>query len=304
MRIDDQINLGLRLLPWLDRTTPMQSAATLRAAATRAAARDAELGRWMLGILASDGGAASLVFAASWALSAFPQITVGHKLAASLMATRLPREAVGEIALPWHAFVVVVPDGLIAVPDKATLIHQVDYLLVVEEQDAVTISLRSRDADFVLVKRAPSLAATLAGDDSEVLLPDAAALDDVHARALDLAGRLVIGASLEMTDPARFRPPTAGKRSTPSSQTDADRALQTYVLTRKVVLDCRDAVRGHLAGHRSGLPAVQTLVRGHWKRQAHGVGRSERRWLHVEPYWRGPEDAPIAVREHELRSRS
>ena len=28
--------------------------------------------------------------------------------------------------------------------------------------------------------------------------------------------------------------------------------------------------------------------------------RADRRWIHVEPYWRGPEDAPIALRSHKL----
>ncbi len=29
-------------------------------------------------------------------------------------------------------------------------------------------------------------------------------------------------------------------------------------------------------------------------------GQTERRFMHIEPYWRGREDAPIAVRPHIL----
>ena len=36
---------------------------------------------------------------------------------------------------------------------------------------------------------------------------------------------------------------------------------------------------------------VKHTVRGHWKMQAHGEGRADRRRLWVQPYWRGPDGA-------------
>lgn len=39
-------------------------------------------------------------------------------------------------------------------------------------------------------------------------------------------------------------------------------------------------------------------VRGHWKVQAHGPGRSERKTIHVEPYWRGPDAAEVISRPY------
>lgn len=38
---------------------------------------------------------------------------------------------------------------------------------------------------------------------------------------------------------------------------------------------------------------VRTLVAGHWKQQPCGPKQSERKLIRVEPYWRGPLDAPI-----------
>ena len=67
-------------------------------------------------------------------------------------------------------------------------------------------------------------------------------------------------------------------------------------------VDVREAVRGFVAGTRRTAPAVQVLVRGHWKRQAHGPAMAQRKMIHIEPYWRGPEDAPIAVRGHKLET--
>jgi hypothetical protein len=49
-------------------------------------------------------------------------------------------------------------------------------------------------------------------------------------------------------------------------------------------------------------PSVQCLVRGHWKRQPCGHELQDRKWIQIEPYWRGPEDAPIAVRSHRVSS--
>lgn len=38
--------------------------------------------------------------------------------------------------------------------------------------------------------------------------------------------------------------------------------------------------------------AKRFVVRGHWKQQAYGPGRAERKMIFVEPYWKGPADAP------------
>lgn len=48
---------------------------------------------------------------------------------------------------------------------------------------------------------------------------------------------------------------------------------------------------------------VRTLVSGHWQRYATGKGRTERVWKYRQPFWRGPEDAPVAESTtHELGS--
>ncbi|MBZ4398643.1 hypothetical protein [Myxococcus sp. AS-1-15] len=47
---------------------------------------------------------------------------------------------------------------------------------------------------------------------------------------------------------------------------------------------------------------VRVRVSGHWKRQAHGTERRERKLIWVQPYWRGPDDgtAPVTT-THEIR---
>lgn len=55
------------------------------------------------------------------------------------------------------------------------------------------------------------------------------------------------------------------------------------------------------AGAARGELRVRTRVAGHWRRVAHGPGRTERRWQFIEPFWRGPEDGILNAPKHELR---
>ena len=63
------------------------------------------------------------------------------------------------------------------------------------------------------------------------------------------------------------------------------------------------ALAAYISGERGTSPSVQTLVRGHFQRVAVGAGSVGRRWVHKAPYWRGPEDARVAVHTHRLAAR-
>jgi len=61
----------------------------------------------------------------------------------------------------------------------------------------------------------------------------------------------------------------------------------------------RDAARAFCmsgAAHKKWKLDKRFIVRGHWKRQACGAERSERRLVFVAPYWKGPADAPVLAR--------
>ncbi len=68
---------------------------------------------------------------------------------------------------------------------------------------------------------------------------------------------------------------------------------------RALKVDCRQAVKRFLstgAGKKGGPQTVQTLVRGHHKKQPFGPRSTLRKVIWREPFWRGPEDAPIMTR--------
>jgi len=50
----------------------------------------------------------------------------------------------------------------------------------------------------------------------------------------------------------------------------------------------------HSAGGRK--VRVRHLVSGHWRNQVCGVGRLEHHVVWIEPYWKGPEEAPLTAR--------
>lgn len=60
---------------------------------------------------------------------------------------------------------------------------------------------------------------------------------------------------------------------------------------RTVPADPEEAAGSEDGGHRY---STRWVVRGHWRQQAHGTGRAQRRTQWIESYIKGPEDAPLA----------
>jgi hypothetical protein len=117
--------------------------------------------------------------------------------------------------------------------------------------------------------------------------------------ATTLICRYVVGVCLEMVS---YRESNSFGTGTQPIKTNrrGEPECRVFTLRRDVKVDCRDAVRSYCRGVSPNAPSVQSLVRGHWKRQAHGPGYEQRKFIFVEPYWRGPEDGPIAMRAHSL----
>lgn len=216
-----------------------------------------------------------------WALNGFPRIVLGHKLAASFAATALPADQI-DARMPWSTFAITLPHGLFN--DGATTVS----FVVVSEVGAsglhgLCVGQSSRGKVVFSEFGADSLGSTLE------VSPDALPLHLVTARVLVSTVLALDDNTMHVTLAAAQR---KAQRFGPPSQF-------VFTLTRDTKVDCQDWVRRYLGGQGIS-PTVQCLVRGHHKRQACGPGHAERRWIRIEPYWRGPEDAPIAVRNHLL----
>lgn len=69
------------------------------------------------------------------------------------------------------------------------------------------------------------------------------------------------------------------------------------------VIDLRRAVRRDQEAVAEAERNYQHrwIVRGHWRQQAYGPGRSERRNIYIAPHVKGPEGAPMIEREKVYR---
>jgi len=250
-------------------------------------------------------------FAMDWARCGFPQVTIGHKLAASFMATSIGAEAVSDVAFPWPSFALRVPGGLVQFKSvngdpwepEAIWVHPHDAT------NATTIAFRS-GRESLIMRGALSVADLAShpniesvdcrGDDMLGSLAEhVTAWND---RAILLLDRLLLGCCIELDQPV-FTDSIGKGRPAVKRRKDTDPKAWTFTLGRTVQVDCREWVSSYLNDRRGTTVSVQSLVRGHHKRQRCGPGGSARKWIHIEPYWRGPEDAPIAVRSHNLATK-
>jgi hypothetical protein len=127
-------------------------------------------------------------------------------------------------------------------------------------------------------------------------------LNDKDSRAITIAWRIIVNTALYLKYTA------SGVVNASSGKTvNHDHGLNSivYELGRDVKLErnLRDASRAFcISGQKpeGWVLAKRFVVRGHWKQQPHGPGRAQRKMIFVEPYWKGPADAPAMARAHVL----
>jgi hypothetical protein len=121
-------------------------------------------------------------------------------------------------------------------------------------------------------------------------------------RSCALAGRIAVSTIGAATNIDLTGRGNVGVRSQ-KRRTDKLPTARVFQITEPVTIDLVSTVREMQTHQGKGrLLAIQSLVRGHYKRQVCGTGRTDRKIVFIEPYWRGPEDAPIAVRPHNVKS--
>jgi hypothetical protein len=270
--------------------------------------------------------------AAQWAHFGYPTLLTGHKMAAALMSTKAHLDSMDDVHVPWLAFRCIVPDGLLALPDgtpidRIMLSRRVARPsgdgapftrtgpMAENESWAVLWSLEMYANGRKNGSRLHLYHTSLHGLLTEAL-EHAIEVEDHSSTLLDrsmraTAARLCVCAQryvLGLLVLVQSHPKFAGQRERPvaptSTRRDGPPNHRTFMMGTPIDLDCRPAVRAYLLGERAAPPSVQSWVIGHWKRQVIGVGRSGRKVIWVQPYWRGPEGAPILVRPYRVGDES
>jgi hypothetical protein len=245
-----------------------------------------------------------------WHTTGLQSVEVSHKLAAALMAT----SAVGALdnaRLPWPAFEIRIPPGLLESS------HGEVYSCLVHDTPPWIPPRYTRGSAGVLVMYYDTRSIghigvdTLAGiaryePDGEASISNVreflrAEYDaDREDRLKQMLLRLVTGVILLVTE-ARADKPTAYPLHPLRPAKRGEPRVNTHRVSRPVSIDVTATVRDFVRGVGRDSPHVTTLVRGHWRQQAHGPKHSLRRTTWIEPFWRG--EGPISVRPTRLADR-
>jgi hypothetical protein len=255
---------------------------------------------------AHDSLASLLHFATAWAVHAFQRIDTSHTYAAALMCSDADRASLDSIEVQWKAFAVRVPEGMLVAADADGTVHDHTRILVANYEGGATFAViapgiltgkieRKSDAFYGNCFQGPTVASLLFVDPEQKQ-------ETAEDRVVVMAKRLVAGLLLAMQNKDNFRDRAVLYKAGRPGRSEAEPEHRICVVGSPIQVDCRDAVRRYIergvgkGGRKHAPPSVQTLVRGHYRRQAVGIGRLQRKVIWIQPFWRGPEDAPILTR--------
>lgn len=259
-----------------------------------------------LRLMALDGS-----WITKWVDGGCRTIQTDDRYAAAMAGTKATKDVMGEIHIPWPAFLVRLPAGLFTVGDgnpdgscryvshvrlmqldaRKYTVGCIDYFVngnmrcVGSEAEADTL------ADALFDDRDLEEVETLEIENSS-------AMDmKKYLRSTMLAKKCIVGLLYTMQHTNNWRDKTSVSRE--FTRREGPPKHRNIIVGKPISINAVPAIRAACA-HGSRAPAFQVLVRGHIKRQVIGVGRTGRKVIWVEPYWRGPEDAPILARPYKV----
>ena len=255
-------------------------------------------------------GQMSAYQAATWIEFGAPVVQLAsHRYAAALASTSIPGDI--EVKCPWPCFLIELPVGMFGTDYEGSpcalthvMVNVIDaqwcpggqdlWSFVAYSPEGVTL-YRWRQTLESMRDKTPG-----ARMHENVLGAFDDLLDSRDDRTLALLSRIVLSTCVAMSNPEDVRP--IGKHPSTASgnrRFSKEPTCRTYRVGKPIQLDVRPALQAFLDGKRHGAsPTIQFVVRGHWRNQACGPALSLRKTIWVQPYWKGPEDAAINVRDH------
>jgi len=274
-----------------------------------------------------------------WEGSLFPSMKLTETDVLDFVSTSTPDTYLSEVRLPWDAFIIEIPDGVIPMVPHANDIGNsgwVRYIQVfsnkLEAAPDIDVDARGNQQREILkhlinaqrpgwvndrrwwyVAYSNCGALSIFGsalsdtDLNSVRIvecdPDKSSDEADYLTRVHLSvSRIIVGVCAEAANAIRMVSETPKRPKGVNAVIWAKKnRARTYKFIQNVKLtnETEKLTRDFIAGR--GSPTVQTIVRRHRKRVACGKGRQDRRWVTVEPYKRGPKDAPIGIRSHEFK---
>jgi hypothetical protein len=258
----------------------------------------------------------------------FPVVEIGQKFAASLLVSTITDEVLNDLKMPWPAFMLSVPEGLLETwdPNSKTNIPICKIFAAQSTKDITSVPNSAKGfvgnwMFFATTKTPISLwrfGVTPAGlmmennefkEETETHESMRGVLDfslettDLDSRVSGMIGKLIVTTCIaltmkELVSERQHRPKNKHKK-----QNTQEPEARIYTVGKPTVIDFRERVKQYLRGERRSKDLeVQHMVQGHFKRQPFGKNRVERKTIWIEPYYRGPEDAAIAIHPHILET--
>ena len=263
-----------------------------------------------------------LDFSAEWCAGGFNQLIVHQPLAAAFALTDVPPEMLQDLQVPWRAFRIQLPKSPISFLPKMWS-GKGARAVVCQELWCWRSRVATISQGWMIAARAyvPEDPLDVAWWD---LVPDSLPLDQLSRAKL---GKLIVfeapnedeaetfrtvsfallniflSAVLQLSaghmERAATKKPPKGKRWRLPKQAPL---TTDYVLGHDVKItgpNLAPVVTAMCRGERK-FGRVQWVVRGHQRWQAHGPKHTLRKLIWVQPYWKGPVDAPILKRSYDL----
>lgn len=248
-------------------------------------------------------------FGITWRENGFARLELGHKLAAALMFT----DCKDTVQAPWGAWSLILPDGLLGEVEirRIWCVGDRPAVLLIKVGDQTgPLELALFNGDDPEDQAVRMFAYSQNNDDPKLKAAIEAQGPEYLSKlvfALPLVQNLVRGVCLALSNPSEWRKPDyygkpSGSDIKKPSQHKELPVGERYVLGQPVKIDLREEVLEHVRTGRVGgsSPTKLFLVRGHWRRQAHGPKMLFlRKTIWVEPFWKGPEDARVLLRTYQ-----
>lgn len=236
-----------------------------------------------------------------WADGGLATITTRHDYASALMLTERKSTDLDDIIVPWKTFRTMIPDGLV----KYHSSHIVGDEKECSINRLIVGELGPENYQILGIITDPS------GYNSLLPIVKGPSIDSIlyyqhEETAFNMCINLVHGLLRTMQHTRNWKE-TEKKNKFGVIRQSMRRPPPTHrnvVCGKPMNVNLTPVVKSIIRGELKRGPKIPSMfqcqVRGHFKRQVIGIGRTGRKVVWIEPYWRGHEDAPIMVRDYRI----
>jgi hypothetical protein len=249
-----------------------------------------------------------------WAKFGFPTVQLTSQQVAAFALSDVPAEVATTLALPWPVFLVQMPSGSLSTGQVEVTRVAFTWVDVTKEEEDTVRGHFSPDVGVLRVHLRADLSdgtmlwATnkdMADFENTVSLDTFSLLEMTQAdeKLLALSRNLVLNILVALNSKEGAFEHRRRKIRVPRVAKKISVLVSDFIVGTPVKINHTKVVRDYLSGVSDRVYTARWLVRGHWRNQACGPARSERKHIFIEPHWKGPESGPTRVKTHEFEGR-